>query len=77
MHRKTGSWNLPRPAMGEGRIQEEKGHDSVGSKEEGQRAKAARVSVPGSMDQMGPKRKITWGNLWRMEPFRIYFLLRR
>lgn len=45
--------------------------------EEGRRAKAVELASQGAWTKLDlPKRKITWGDLCRSEPFRIPFLLR-
>ncbi|XP_015240280.1 PREDICTED: uncharacterized protein LOC107091067 [Cyprinodon variegatus] len=44
---------------------------------EGRRSKAVALSSQGAWTKWDlPKRKITWAELWRLEPFRISFLLR-
>ncbi|XP_071145228.1 uncharacterized protein [Mytilus edulis] len=45
--------------------------------EEQRRAKAVELSRQGAWMKWNlPGRKITWAELWRMEPFRISFMLR-
>ncbi|KAL0148227.1 hypothetical protein M9458_056459 [Cirrhinus mrigala] len=45
--------------------------------EEGRRVRAVELASQGAWTKWDlPKRKITWGDLWRLEPFRISFLLR-
>ncbi|XP_063419448.1 uncharacterized protein LOC134702450 [Mytilus trossulus] len=45
--------------------------------EEQRRAKAVELSRQGAWMKWNlPERKITWAELWRMEPFRISFMLR-
>ena len=45
--------------------------------DEGRRAKAVEQGSQGAWTRWDlPKRKITWADLWRLEPFRISFLLR-
>ncbi|RXN07805.1 hypothetical protein ROHU_035438 [Labeo rohita] len=45
--------------------------------EEGRRVRAVELASQGAWTKWdSPKRKITWGDLWRLEPFRISFLLR-
>ncbi|XP_066271283.1 uncharacterized protein [Branchiostoma lanceolatum] len=45
--------------------------------EEGRRAKAAQLAAQGAWTKWNlPSRKITWSDLWKLEPFRISFLLR-
>jgi len=45
--------------------------------EEGRRARAVDLASQGAWTKWElPKRKITWADLWRLEPFRISFLLR-
>ncbi|XP_030008310.1 uncharacterized protein LOC115431800 [Sphaeramia orbicularis] len=45
--------------------------------EEGRRARAVELASQGVWTKWDlPKRKITWGDLWRLEPFRISFMLR-
>ncbi|XP_066299893.1 uncharacterized protein [Branchiostoma lanceolatum] len=45
--------------------------------EEGRRAKAAQLAAQGAWTKWNlPSRKISWSELWKLEPFRISFLLR-
>lgn len=45
--------------------------------EEGRRAKSIELVTQGAWTRWNlPKRAITWSELWRLEPFRISFLLR-
>ena len=45
--------------------------------EEGRRAKSVELATQGAWTRWDlPKRTITWSELWRLEPFRISFLLR-
>ncbi|KAL7888874.1 hypothetical protein AOLI_G00038480 [Acnodon oligacanthus] len=45
--------------------------------EEGQRLRAVELASQGAWTKWDlPKRKVTWEDLWRLEPFRISFLLR-
>ncbi|XP_066271644.1 uncharacterized protein [Branchiostoma lanceolatum] len=45
--------------------------------EEGRRAKAVELATQGAWTKWNlPSRKITWSELWKLEPFRISFLLR-
>lgn len=53
-------------------------HEEVRNKvEEERRAKAIGLGTQGAWSKWDlPKRTVTWSDLWRMEPFRISFLLR-
>ncbi|KAI8501656.1 hypothetical protein Bbelb_209270 [Branchiostoma belcheri] len=45
--------------------------------EEGRRAKAVELSSQGAWTRWNlPSRKLTWADVWKLEPFRISFLLR-
>ncbi|KAI8485154.1 hypothetical protein Bbelb_370790 [Branchiostoma belcheri] len=45
--------------------------------EEGRRAKAVALSSQGAWTRWNlPSRKLTWADVWKLEPFRISFLLR-